>query len=293
MTNPGVFSIVIVASLAALGAASSADTVPAAVVSTLEAARGIQTGPSLSDAEIERFLSQARIVSTRKAGSGVTDSVRATLSDGTLVHDAQIQTVDETKREFRTKAGVEFDFRDSWSFNVAAYRLDRLLMLGLVPVSVERSVRSVPAAVTWWVDDVMMDERARAKGDVQPPEELSRYWHQQVAMLRVFDQLIDNTDRNPGNVLITRGWRLWAIDHTRAFRKNRELRIAAYVIRCDRVVFERLKALTLESLKKALRPHLEDPQLTAILARRDAIVAKLERLGETAIFDRVVPADVK
>ena len=37
-------------------------------------------------------------------------------------------------------------------------------------------------------------------------------------VVRLFDQLIFNTDRNLGNLLIDKSWRLWMIDHTRAFK---------------------------------------------------------------------------
>ena len=52
---------------------------------------------------------------------------------GDFTHDGQIQTIDVSKREFRTDRGVEFNFRDSWMFNVAAYKIDRLIGLNLVP----------------------------------------------------------------------------------------------------------------------------------------------------------------
>ena len=39
-------------------------------------------------------------------------------------------------------------------------------------------------------------------------------------MLRLFDQLIANIDRNLGNLLIGNDWTIWAIDHTRAFRTH-------------------------------------------------------------------------
>ena len=89
---------------------------------------------------------------------------------GTLTHDAHIQMIDESKREFRSKDGTEFNFRDTWNFNVAAYKIDRLIGLGLVPVSVERRWKSTPAAYTWWLDDVMMDEGDRLKKKISPPD---------------------------------------------------------------------------------------------------------------------------
>ncbi len=242
--------------------------------------------PVLTDAEMERFLKEAKIIRTKGTSKGVTNSTQATLFDGTLTHDAHIQIIDEHKREFRTSAGVEFDFRDSWTFNVAAYKLDRLIGLNMVPVSVQGRFRSNRASITWWVDDVMMEEGGRLKKKVETPEDKKRFWNQQLYMMRLFDQLIYNTDRNMGNMLIGTDWRLWAIDHTRAFRKFNTLKTPAYVTRCDRAVFEGMKALTLDVLKRELGPYLDDGQIKAILTRRNVIVAKLESLGPTALFDR-------
>lgn len=244
------------------------------------------SAPALTDAQMEQFLAKARILKTRGTGVGVTDSLRATLSDGRLTHDAHIQTVDESRREFRGTHGVEFDFRDSWISNVAAYKLDRLIGLNMVPVSVTRSYRSRRAAITWWVDSVMMDEGTRLKKNLTPPPDKALYWTEQLQLMRIFDQLIYNTDRNMGNILIGEDWRVWAIDHTRAFRKHTTLRSPGQVVRCDRAVFERLKALDHQTLSRELGRLLDGGQLRAILARRDAIVERLESLGPTALFER-------
>ncbi|MET1082047.1 MAG: hypothetical protein ABWY12_03220, partial [Burkholderiales bacterium] len=125
---------------------------------------------SLSDAETEQFLLKGEVLKSRGAGKGITGSLRATMQLGTLTHDAHIQMIDESKREFRSKDGTEFNFRDTWTYNVAAYRIDRLIGLGLVPVSIERRWRSTPAAYTWWLDGVMMDEADRLKKKISPPD---------------------------------------------------------------------------------------------------------------------------
>lgn len=240
----------------------------------------------LTDAQIEAFLRTARVLRSRDIGKGVTGAVRATLSDGALTHDAQIQSIDEAKKEFRGQKGVEFDFRDSWQFNIAAYRIDRLLELQLVPVSVERNWRRGGAAFTWWIDDVLMDEGERLKQQLSPAD--SRCWNEQTHLVRMLDQLIDNSDRNMGNMLIATNWRVWAIDHTRAFRYARAPRSPAQLTGIDRTVLKRLEALDFAVLKRAIEGHISDADIRNLLSRRDGIVAYFTA-REALLYDRRDP----
>jgi hypothetical protein len=277
-------AVIAVALLSPLAAGKAQTPDPRANV----APAAIAIAPPPADAEIERFLLEGKVGDTHGTKKGITGAQRATLSTPTLTHDAQIQNIDESKREFRTDRGIEFDFRDSWTFNIAAYKIDRLIGLNMVPVSVERRYRSTPSAFTWWLDDVLMDEGDRLKKKIEAPDR--GYWSRQTMMMRLFDQLIANVDRNMGNIVYTKDWRLWPIDHTRAFRKNKELLTPAHVTRCDRKVFERLKALDLATLKREVGKWLDDAQLKALLARRDLIVKKLEALGPSALFDSTAPS---
>lgn len=246
--------------------------------------------PTLSDAEMEQFLLKAKVVKSKGASKGVTGSLRATLSDGKLTHDAHIQTIDEEKAQFQSDKGVEFNFRDTWMFNVAGYRLDRLIGMNMVPVSVERHWGYQNAAYTWWVDDVMMEEGDRLKKKIDAPS--VEAWNQQMQLVRLFDQLIANTDRNVGNLIITRDWRLFPIDHTRAFRRYHELKSPENVTRADRVVIERLRALDKDAVKKSLGKYLTSFEIDALLARRTAILKRLDALGPSALYDRM-PWSVK
>ncbi len=201
--------------------------------------------------------------------------MQVTLDDGTRRHDASVQRIDETKKVFRAPGGKrELNFRDSWTFNLAAYHLAQLLELDAVPATVERDYRGEPASFTWWVDDVIMDEGRRQEKKAEDPD--PRRWGHQMATLRVFDALIANTDRNKGNLLIDKDWRLWFIDHTRAFRRSAEILDPAPLVRCDRRLFEALKGLDEAALQARLSRWLVGEEISAILARRDAIVKKFE-----------------
>jgi hypothetical protein len=239
---------------------------------------------AFTDAEKETFLLKASIVRTRGAGKGITGSLRGTLSDGTVTHDAHIQTIDESKQEFKSTSGTEFNFRDSWMFNVAAYKIDRLIGLNLVPVTVARRYKQDRASFTWWIDDVMMDEGERLKKKIPAPDPI--VWNEEMQLVRLFDQLIYNIDRNVGNLVITNDWTMWAIDHTRAFRTLDTLKTPGNIARCDRKIFERLKALDKATLHKEVGEYLQQWQIEALLKRRNAIVEMLEQRGPAAIFDR-------
>jgi hypothetical protein len=162
--------------------------------------------------------------------------------------------------------------------------------MNMVPVSVERRFGYQNAAFTWWVDDVMMDEGERLKKKLEAPN--VEAWNQQMQVVRLFDQLIANVDRNLGNLIISKDWRVFPIDHTRAFRRNHELKSAANITHADRVVVERLKALDRETLKKSIGKYVTTFELDALLARRDAILKRLDSLGPSALFDRI-PWSVK
>jgi hypothetical protein len=106
-------------------------------------------------------------------------------------------------------------------------------------------------------------------------------------IVRLFDQLIANVDRNMGNLVITRDWRVWPIDHTRAFRTHTSLAAPKNVTRADRALFERLKALDLETMRASTGKYLSSFEIEAVLKRRDAILQRLEMLGPAALFERV------
>jgi hypothetical protein len=244
------------------------------------------TSPLLTPSEMEAFLLKGKIVDVRDAGGGVTGSRRASVTLGSVTHDIHIQTVDVAKPVFQAGQHTELNFKDTYRFNIAGYRLARLVGIDTVPMSVERNVDGKIAAVTWWVDDVQMDEKERLKRKTMGPNPLRT--SNQIQVMRIWDELIQNRDRNQGNILWTNDWTMWLIDHTRAFRLGKELLNPKEITRIDRGLFSRLKALTEESIEKATGDALTANERTAVLERRNRIVKLLEeratRLGEAAVM---------
>jgi hypothetical protein len=242
-------------------------------------------------AEKEEFLLTAKVVAMKDLSQGITNSRRATLQKDGVTHDAHVQTIHEQKASFQSVHGSELNFKDSFGFNVAAYKLDRLLDLNMVPPSVVRKVGGSEAAVTWWVDDAMMTELDRYKKGISVPASVE--WNQQLWIVRVFDQLIANTDRNLGNIVICKNWDVWMIDHTRAFRARKNLLNQANLSKCDRTLLARLRDLDYKRLETALTPYVNKMELEGLLARRDLIVkyfdAQVQARGEAAVLYDYLP----
>ena len=242
---------------------------------------------TLSPEEMDVFLRTAKITKKANINKGVTDTIRVTLSDGRITHDAQIQNVDIEKMVFEAGRASETNFKDTWRYNVGGYRLARLLSMDNVPMSVKRVIDNKDAAVTWWIDDVQFDEQGRLKQKSRQGPDPERTV-KQIASRLVFDELIQNRDRNQGNLLWTKDWTLWLIDHTRAFRLGKSLVKPDQLSRCDRALLAALRTLTFDEMDKAMGDVMRDDEMKAVLVRRDLIVkhfeARVALLGEAVVL---------
>ena len=245
----------------------------------------------LSPEQQREFLKSAKVVASRPVGRGVTGSLRLTLSDGTTTHDAGFQSIDdrasdEDRRQGRRRAG-ERDFVDSYKYNLAAYELARTLGVDdMMPVTVMRRWENKDGSLTWWVDDVLMDEDERVKSKTQPPAALA-FQRERMRMF-VFAELAGDVDRNRGNILYTKDWRVIMIDFTRAFRLHRNVRVPTTLSTIDRRLWERLPSLTSDDVTRAVGANLTPEEVASLMARRDAITAHYTRLisekGERAVI---------
>jgi len=96
--------------------------------------------------------------------------------------------------------------------------------------------------------------------------------------IRVFDQLIYDTDPNLTNFLISENWKLWRIDFTRAFRVSDDLRAPSELARCDRQLLEKMKALSAYEVTEKTKYYLNKDEVKALMARRDKIVTHFQKL---------------
>ncbi|MGA8620879.1 MAG: hypothetical protein WB660_20425, partial [Candidatus Sulfotelmatobacter sp.] len=193
--------------------------------------------------------------------------------------DASFQTIDEHKGEVKLESGrVELNFIDSYKYNIAAYQLAELIGLDdMLPVYVERKWQGKTGSLSWWLP-VKMDEADRVQKKIPVPDPDTDKWNKQMYRVRVFDELVYDTDPNLTNVLIGEDWTVYRIDFSRAFRANKDLRGPKNLVKCDRQLFEKLKTLKADELAEKTKRYLNKSEVNAVMARRDKIVATFQTL---------------
>ena len=145
----------------------------------------------------------------------------------------------------------------------------------MVPACVTRVIRSERGSLCWWVT-WKWDEQMRVAEKIRPPDTVD--WQRQWDTMRVFRELVDDTDRNQTNMLITEDWRVWMVDFTRAFRKTKELRVPAELRRCPKTLLDRLRSLDEPTVRAAAGDHLRPAEIEAVLVRRRLIVEHFDAL---------------
>ncbi len=237
-------------------------------------------GRSTADLAMEDFLENARIVRIEDVGEGITEPKRLTLERDGKTHRAIFKSIDVATGGISRADRVERGFSDRYAYEVAAYRLDRLAGINLVPVTIVRAVEGEVGSVQLWIEDVTTLRTA-----IQDPNAKVRSTDllvERLGLMFVLDALIYNVDRNFGNVLVDLERDVfYPIDHSRSFRLSprppKSNRAAVEELQLPEHVDQRLREIDLEVLRELVGDLLEDNQVRAVIKRRDRLVKMLDK----------------
>jgi hypothetical protein len=233
----------------------------------------------MSDAELEDLLRDGTVLESVEIGTGITKPKRLTLRLGDR-EDYAVFKYEDTDPGLERKSRYvsrRHNQSDRYQYDPAAYRLDRMIDLQMVPVSVIRTVDGVEGTVGAWIPDAI-NERDRLEQEV--PFDSYCIQDEQYRLRFIFDVLIYNEDRNLTNIMWTRkDFMLRFIDHSLAFRSTdrRPKQYRKVDLRLSDLFEKRLRALTEQSLAAELSPWLHPKQISAIIDRRDRILKEALR----------------
>jgi hypothetical protein len=223
------------------------------------------------EAEFEAFLKTAPVEREEGIPVGVTRPRRVYFAPGGPASSAVFKPL---------QPGRTNGFFESYKSEIAAYELDKILGLGMVPPTVERKYRNETGSLQLWVEHLMP---LKGKDPNQSPSIAA--WNRQVYRHRVWDALTANIDRNAGNLLVDPAWNLILIDHSRAFTVSTQFPFPLTHI--DRELLGKLRTLDAATLREHLGPLLFDGP-GPVLKRRDLIVKHFDALvkekGEAAVL---------
>src|SRR3990172_7214418 len=224
---------------------------------------------------LEDILRTGEVVAIKDMGVGANKPLKVTLRN-------QGRTADGVWKPI--KRGPREEAWESYQAEVAAYELDRMLGLHMVPPTVEREIQGVKGSLQLWVEGSRSFREAKAEvpGGVA--------WDRTMSRMKTFDNLISNWARSDGDFMVDSEWNVLLIDHSQAFLSTIELSANPDQVPAifDKRLMERLRSLQSDMLSMRFGRLLLDPQVRAILGRRDALLTLMEKLvaekGESAVL---------
>jgi calcineurin-like phosphoesterase family protein len=228
----------------------------------------------MSDSELEDFMRSADISNVVDIGTGITKPKRVTQQQNGVVNDAAFKYEDthpgiESRTRWVSRSGND---SDRYGYDVAAYKLDRMLGLEMVPTAVIATVEGREGALSDWVENAI-NERDRLEQEMPFSGYCAQY--EQYRLRFVFDILIHNVDRNLTNILWAKDdFMMRFIDHSLAFRstERRPKQYKKVPLQVSDLLRSRLVSLNEAQLGRELSPYLHPKQIEAIVARRDLIL---------------------
>jgi hypothetical protein len=241
----------------------------------------------------EEFLMTAEIIRSEPIDEGVTKPLQLFLRKSGL----------ESKACWKNPSGLQRGFFEGWQYEIAAYRLDKLIGLNMVPPAVEREFRGKKGALVSWAESKYSLDKIIAEG-LRIPDSALDHTEKMKWLTRAWDSLIANEDRTQQNILYTEDWRMILIDHSRSFRATEEFTerlvfgrngiqrsqqgTPFLFRRLPRSFVEKVEALTFENIKAAVGTSLEDKEIKAVIARRNLLLKEVAEMiqerGETAVL---------
>jgi hypothetical protein len=233
---------------------------------------------------LESFLKTAKVMSVDKGKGRRSELWYIDLDDGQDLRKGAFKITD---RDWTSANGG-----NSYKYVLAAYELNKILDLNLIPPTVGRKINRRKGSLMLFVDQPFISEGDRRQKGIEPPD--AEEFEKALAEVRIFEHLILFScicnQRDLDNILIqTDGdWKIWMIDLDEAFAPATRLIRGCEITCCTKELFQKILDLKEEVVEARLKPYLSEEELNALIVRRNLIVERINELiaekGEAAVL---------
>ena len=226
---------------------------------------------------LEKFLREAKVVAVLKDEMGRSRPWLITLDDGKARRRALFKHFDYRRPQ---------PLPHSYKYELAAYELNRLLGVEIVPPVVERKIEGRTGSLQIFLENCVSEQDRRRK-KLQPPD--PRAFANALDGIRVFESLVGDECLNYQDLLVPlEDWQCCRVDFSEAFAPSEELRAGCEITVSSRKLYEGLTELADVTVEAAMKAYLSDGEIKALLTRKRLIVEKIKSLiaekGEAAVL---------
>jgi len=224
---------------------------------------------SVNRKEIEKYLKKAKVSESRSSGTR-TRSYWVDLDDGRIKRSGFLKYTHKPRPTIAP---------DSYKYGLAAYVMDKLLDLNIIPPSVEREINGEKASLQLAVE-VMINEAGRRLNKIEPPD--SENFYNALEEIKVFEYLVYSDslckEADLPDILITPQWKVWRVDFSEAFEPSPELIQGCQITRCSRKMYQNLMKLEDKAIRSKVKKYLNKEEINAVLKRKKLIIEKIDAL---------------
>jgi len=248
------------------------------VVLFISGVSSLDSNHFLNQDEMEKYLKNAPILSIEKdLELGRTNFWRITLNDGKKERRAIFKHVDRPRPHILS---------DSYKYELAAYKLNKMLSLNIVPPLVERTINNQEGSLQLLVENVIT-ERERALKKIKPknPQEFKN----DLDLINLFRILVHDQSSDTNDILIQLdNWKVWRVDFSMAFFPSSDILPESRIERCSKSLFKNLMDIKNRHLEKELDPYLNKREINGLIERKNTIIRTIRNLiklnGEEAVL---------
>ncbi len=233
--------------------------------------------------KMEKYLKTVTIGPNWRSVGARTEAYIVNLNDGKIKRGGFLKFTNRSRPH---------NLPDSYKYAIAAYELNKLLDLNIVPPIVEREIEDRKASLQILIKNALTEDMRQVKKTEAPDH---KSFSNTLKDVNVFDNLTYSSSLceykgQLSDILIEhkKDWKVWRIDLSQAFGPYSELIPNCEITRCSRKLYQNLLKLDDKIINSKLSKYINKEEMKALLKRKKIIIETIKKLikekGEEAVL---------